>query len=133
MTDSQIIEGFWQSIGHAPWQVVIGYVILALMMALKWFTSGKAHGKAEEWISVTVAMVVGIGSALALDSDWIHALVFAALVGGSSSGFWAKVKGLVPEFGETKTIKSTDTTKPAVETTTITETKPEEKSVTKPS
>lgn len=100
MSDQQIVEGLWNSIGHASWPVVIGYAILAICVAVKGFTEGKAHGEAKTWIGVTVAMFVGVGTTMALGSDWIHMVVMGLIVGGSSSGFWAKVKSKIPDFGK---------------------------------
>lgn len=100
MNETQALEGLWAAVGHAPWPVVIGYALVALCIAVKGFTEGKAHGEAKDWIGVTVGMVVGVGSAMALDGDWVHAVVFGVLIGGSSTGFWRKVKSKIPEFGK---------------------------------
>lgn len=117
MNEQEIFDNLWNSIGHAPWPVVIGYAIVALCIAFKGLTEGKAHGEAKAWISVTVGMLVGIGSSMALDGDWIHAIVFGVLVGGTSTGFWSKVKQKIPDFG-----KPSNPPGPGATTTTTTTT-----------
>jgi len=35
-----------------------------------------------------------------LDGDWIHAVVFGVLIGGTSTGFWSMVKQTIPDIGK---------------------------------
>jgi hypothetical protein len=100
MSETQALEGLWASIGHAPWPVVIGYAIVALCIAWKGLTEGKLHGEVKAWAGATGGMLVGVGSAMALDGDWIHAVVFGVLVGGASTGFWSMVKQTIPDIGK---------------------------------
>ncbi len=103
MTEQQALEGLWAAIGHAPVWVVVGYGLLLACMAVKFFTEGKAQGEAKEWISVSVAMVVGAATALTSASSWPHVLVLTLFVGLTSSGFWSKVKSKIPKFGKPST------------------------------
>lgn len=100
MNETQVLEGFWASIGHAPWPVVFGYAIVAICIGVKGMTEGKAHGKPKAWLGAVTGMLIGVGSSMALEGDWVHAIVFGVLVAGSSTGFWSMVKSTIPEFGK---------------------------------
>ena len=100
MNETQALEGLWAAIGHAPWPVVIGYALVALCIGWKGLTEGKLHGQVKAWSGAVAGMVLGVGSAMALDSDWIHAVVFGVLVGGTSTGFWSMVKQTIPDLGK---------------------------------
>lgn len=100
MNEVQALDGFWASIGHASWPVVFGYAIVALCIGIKGMTEGKAHGTPKAWIGAVTGMAIGVGSSMALEGDWVHAIVFGVLVSGSSTGFWSMVKSTIPEFGK---------------------------------
>jgi len=100
MNETQAFESFWASIGHASWPVVVGYAIVALCIGVKGMTEGKARGQAKAWLGAVTGMLIGVGSSMALDSDWVHAIIFGVLVSGASTGFWALVKNKIPEFGK---------------------------------
>jgi len=100
MNETQALEGLWASIGHAPWPVVIGYVLVALCIGFKGLTEGKLHSQVKAWAGAVVGMLVGVGSSMALDGDWIHAVVFGVLIGGTSTGFWSMVKQTIPDIGK---------------------------------
>ena len=50
----------------------------------------------KAWFGAITGMLIGVGSAMALEGDWIHGVVFGVLVGGSSTGFWSLVKSHDP-------------------------------------
>lgn len=107
MNETQALEGLWAAIGHAPWPVVIGYALVALCIGWKGLTEGKLHGQVKAWSGAVAGMVLGVGSAMALDSDWIHAVVFGVLVGGTSTGFWSMVKQTIPDLGKDTPVPAT--------------------------
>jgi hypothetical protein len=100
MGETQALEGFWASIGHASWAVVLGYAMVAICIGFKGLTEGKLHGAVKSWAGAITGMLIGVGSSMALDSDWIHAVVFGVLVGGASTGFWQMVKSTIPDLGK---------------------------------
>lgn len=121
MNETQVFEGLWASIGHAAWPVVIGYVLVALCIGAKGLTEGKLHGVVKAWFGATAGMLVGVGSSMALEGDWIHAVVFGVLVGGTSTGFWSMVKSTIPDIGKPSNPPGPMPTTTTTTTTTTTE------------
>jgi hypothetical protein len=121
VNETQVFEGLWAAAGHAPWPVVIGYIIIAACIVWKGMTEGKLHGEVKTWSSVTLGMLVGVGVSMAAGGTWIHDVVFGVLIGGQSSGFWSKVKNKIPDIGKPSNPPGPMPTTTTTTTTTTTE------------
>ena len=100
MNETQALEGLWNSIGHAPWPVVIGFALAAICLLVKFFTEGKARGQAKAWLGAIVGTAFGVACSLAAGGEWRSTVVLGLFGGASSTGLLSLIKGTIPEFGK---------------------------------
>lgn len=99
MVEESGLQQIFTLVEHGTWFQVLGAVLIAIVAAVRYLTRGRVKGGVEEWVSVSSALVGGVGSALLVGGPWYWALAVGVLVSPTSKGFWEKVRKSIPIVG----------------------------------
>ena len=97
MLDEATIRTLIGAIDKGEYQQVIGYAVVMLTIAARWFTEGRFSEAVARWVSATASFLAGIGVALAAGGAWWHALLIGGLASPTSRGFWELLRSLLPK------------------------------------
>lgn len=97
MIDEATIRTLIGAIDEGEYQQIIGYALVMLTIAARWFTEDKFSFAVHRWISATAAFLAGIGVALAAGGEVWHALLIGGLASPTSRGFWELIRDLLPD------------------------------------
>lgn len=96
MIDEATIRTLIGAIGEGDYQQIVGYALVMLTIAARWFTEGRFSVTVARWVSASSSFLAGIGVALGAGAPYWHALLIGGLASPTSRGFWELVRGLLP-------------------------------------